>query len=430
MIPRSIHACGGAYYRQALASAQANRVTPDTLLQDTDLCVKCGLCLPHCPTYGLAGNEAVSPRGRIALMQGLASGELPMTPAAERNLDTCLGCRACEAVCPAQVPYGRMIDATRTKMAADKPARLRMHRLMGTVLSNNTLRGTLAWALWLFSRLGLVKLGRIVLGSTALGRLASLLPPLARPGVRGAVAAAPRGRVGLFTGCVSSVAESQALRATVTVLARFGYTVDVPKQQTCCGALASHNGLPTQADAHANVNLAAFDGELDAIIGTASGCTANLIEYGEQLGTDTARAFAKRAQNIEQFLADVTWPDDLRWDDTPTTVAVHTPCSLRNVLGDARAAIRLLQRLPGVTVIELDGNTRCCGAAGSYFVTQPETADALLQPKLDAALASEADVIASSNIGCAMHIGGGLRRAGEPIAVVHPITLMARRLIQ
>lgn len=428
MFPRSIPARGGAYYREALAPAQATRVTPDTLLQDTDLCVKCGLCLPHCPTYGLAGNEAVSPRGRIALMQGLASGELLMTPAAEHNLDTCLGCRACEAVCPAQVPYGRMIDATRTHMAGHKPARLRMHRAMGAVLTRKPLRNTLAWLLWLGSAVGLVRLGRGLFGGTQLGRLASLLPPLTRPGVRAASAGTPRGRVGLFTGCVSSVTETQALRDTVDVLKRFGYSVDVPTKQACCGALASHNGMPQQADTLAQANLAAFDTDLDAIVGTASGCTANLVEYGEQLGSEPARAFARRAQNIEQFLADADWPADLRWDDSPMTVAVHTPCSLRNVLGDARASIRLLQRLPGVTVIELDGNTRCCGAAGSYFVTQPKTADALLQPKLDAALASKADVIASSNVGCAMHIGGGLRRLAESTGVVHPISLLAQRL--
>ena len=404
-------------------------VTPDTLLDDTDLCVKCGLCLPHCPTYGLAGNEAVSPRGRIALMHGLASGQLPMTPAAEHNLDTCLGCRACEAVCPAQVPYGRMIDAVRTQMGEQKPVRRNAHRLMGFVLTNALPRRLLAWVLWLVSAMGLVTLGRKVLGRSSLGRLASLLPPLARPGVRAkAAASAPRGRVGLFTGCVSSVTESQALRDSAAVLARMGFAVEVPRKQTCCGALAGHNGLPADADAQAEQNVQAFGSDLDAIIGTASGCAANLVEYGEQLGGEPASNFARRAQNIEQFLADADWPDDLAWDETPITVAVHTPCSLRNVLGDARAAIRLLQRLPGVTVLELDGNTRCCGAAGSYFVTQPKTADALLQPKLDAAIASNADRVVSSNVGCAMHIGGGLRRAGQRLEVTHPISLVAQRL--
>lgn len=404
-------------------------MTPDTLLDDTDLCVKCGLCLPHCPTYGLAGNEAVSPRGRIALMQGLASDELPMTPAAERNLDTCLGCRACEAVCPAQVPYGRMIDATRARMAEAKPSRLRAHRIMGAVLTRRAAHQTLAWALWLLSASGLVALGRRILAPTALGRLASLLPKLHRPGVSGAApTTTPRGRVGLFTGCVSSIAESQALRDSVTVLKRMGYAVEVPRQQTCCGALASHNGLPEAADALAQRNLAAFDDSLDAVVGTASGCTANLIEYGEQLGSEQANAFARRARNIEQFLADAEWPGDIEWDNTPLTVAVHTPCSLRNVLADAQAALRLLRRLPGLTVVELDGNNRCCGAAGSYFATQPESADALLAPKLAAAGTSKADVIASSNVGCAMHIGGGLRRAGQPLEVVHPISLVAQRL--
>lgn len=400
-----------------------------TLIANADRCVKCGLCLPHCPTYGLSQDEGDSPRGRIALMQGLASGQLPMTPAAERHLDGCLGCRACEAVCPAEVPYGRMIDDARSWQAAEKPQRLRAHRWMGAVLTHRWPRRLASGLLRLAQALGLLWLVRRKPWPHPLRRLASLVPPLtlqARAAASAGVGA--RGRVGLFAGCVSSITERQALADSRLVLRALGFTVVEPAGQTCCGALASHNGLPARADALARDNLAAFGSDLAAVLGTASGCTANLIEYGEQLATDEARAFAAQARNVEQFVADADWPDTLRFDDTPLTVAVHTPCTLRNVLRDADAAARLLRRLPGVTVVELDGNTRCCGAAGAYIVTQPDAADALVTPKADAVQALAPDAVVSSNVGCAMHLGGALRRRGDAVPVQHAVSVMAARL--
>ena len=400
-----------------------------TLLDDADRCVKCGLCLPHCPTYGLSQDEGDSPRGRIALMQGLASNALPMTTAAERHLDGCLSCRACEAVCPAEVPYGRMIDAARTWQGQARPARLRQHRLMGAVLTRRWPRRVLGAMLRLAQALGLLALARRMPLPGRLQRLASLVPPLRtapRPAL--ATAAGSRGRVGLFTGCVSSMTERQALDDSRHVLRARGYTVVTPAAQGCCGALASHNGLPARADRQAEANIKAFDTDLDAIVGTASGCTANLVEYGHQLGTPEAAAFAARSRNVEQFVADADWPDALRLDHTPVTVAVHTPCTLRNVLRDADAALRLLRRLPGVTVVELAGNTRCCGAAGSHLVTRPDAADALVAPKADSAEAIAPDYVVSSNVGCAMHLGGALRRRGAAIPVTHAISIMAARI--
>lgn len=402
---------------------------PATLLDDTDLCVKCGLCLPHCPTYGETANEGDSPRGRISLMRGLADGTLSVEPKLEGHLDGCLSCRACEAVCPAEVPYGRMIDATRDRMAQDKPERSRLDRAMAAVLTHMGRLQLLSWLVWLGQRLGLVRLTRMVFGRSGLGRLASLLPPLAAPrnltghypavGVR-------QGRVALFLGCVSRLADTATLRDAIHALTHLGYEVDVPRRQTCCGALASHNGLMDRAQELLRQNVAAFDDDYDAVLGTASGCTCTLAEYDHLDAGDATRNFAGRVRNIDSFLADAPWPDGVVDTATPAAVQVHTPCTLRNVLGDATASTRLLARIPGVEVIELAGNARCCGAAGSYFVTQPDMADTLVAPKV-ADVSDNSTCVATSNVGCAMHIGGALRRDGRTVPVVNAVSVLAQR---
>lgn len=402
---------------------------PATLLDDTDLCVKCGLCLPHCPTYGETANEGDSPRGRISLMRGLADGTLGVDSKLEHHLDGCLSCRACEAVCPAEVPYGRMIDAARDRMAADKPERTRLDRIMAGVLTHMGRLRLASWLVWLGQRLGLVALTRMIFGRRGLGRLASLLPPLAAPRQLAAhyPAVGPQqGKVALFLGCVSRMADAATLRDAVHALTHLGYAVDVPRAQTCCGALASHNGLMDRAHELLRQNVAAFDADYDAVLGTASGCTCTLAEYDHLDAADDAKAFASKVSNIDSFLADAPWPDGVVDSCAPATVQVHTPCTLRNVLGDATASKRLLSRIEGVEVIELAGNNRCCGAAGSYFVTQPEMADALVAPKV-ADVKDTTGCVATSNVGCAMHIGGALRREGRDVPVVNAVSVLASR---
>ena len=400
------------------------------LLDDTDLCVKCGLCLPHCPTYGVTAEEGDSPRGRISLMRGLMDGTLQVSDSLEDHLDGCLSCRACESVCPAEVPYGRMIDAARGEMAERKPERTRLDKAMASVLTNMGRLQLASWFVWLGQRLGLVQLTRWLFGNKGLGRLASLLPPLQRP--RGWVGHYPavgerRGRVALFLGCVSRMVDGRTLDDSIKLLTHLGYEVDVPRGQTCCGALASHNGLMDRAQTLVNRNLEAFAGDYDAIVGTASGCTCTLAEYDHLTDAPAAAQFASKVQNVDSFLSQAEWSETAFRDTAPVEVQVHTPCTLRNVLQDSDAAIRLLERVPGVHVSALPENNRCCGAAGSYFVTQPEMADTLVSKKV-AGVSESSHCVATSNIGCAMHIGGALRRADRDQAVINAVSVAASRL--
>jgi glycolate oxidase iron-sulfur subunit len=226
--------------------------------------------------------------------------------------------------------------------------------------------------------------------------------------------------VGLFLGCVARALDNETLSASIFVLNRLGYTVHVPAGQACCGALHANQGEPEQAHAFAQRNLAAFQGmNLDAVISTATGCGAALKEYPPE--------FAGRVQDVSEFLAGASW-EGVEIAPLAGVVAVHEPCSMRNVLHCEGAPYALLRTIPDLALLPLAGNDQCCGAAGSYFLTQPVMAGRLLDDKIRAVKASGANYLVSSNIGCALHLAMGIREAGMAIEVLHPITLLARQM--
>lgn len=398
-------------------------------LAAADLCVKCGLCLPHCPTYGQTRHEGDSPRGRISLMQGLATGAISKSASLEAHLDGCLGCRACEKVCPAEVPYGALIDAGRAQLAdRSPPSRTRFTRLIGRVLTHHRWRNLLRWQLWLYQRSGLQRVirGFHLLGRGRLARLESFLPDglqmRAQPGM--VMPTAPA--VQLFSGCVGDIVDQATLNAARLLCARLGLQVEEPAGQTCCGALYQHAGLPDAAQRLAERNIEAFPGDAPVMY-CASGCGATLREYASLSRDPRATAFQNRVEDVHAVLAR-HWPAGLTPRPLAAHALLHLPCSQRNVVGGVDTIGQLLQRIPQLRISPLDASGTCCGAAGSYFVTQPQMADALLTSKLDRIAALKPDYILSSNIGCALHLVGGLRRHGLKVAVMHPVQLLAQQL--
>ncbi len=416
---------------------------PSTILEKADLCVKCGLCLPHCPTYRLSRDENESPRGRIALMQALAAEALPASADVLAHLDHCLGCRACERACPSQVPYAELLDRSRALSAPQRrrPRRERWLRAAGLALVRHRP---------LLRRVhGLLRLGQ-GLGLRALARRSGLLrcaglqsaeaesPPLrARhrwrayyPSERTA-----RGEVALFTGCVGDVLDQPTLDAAVRLLNALGYGVHLPPTQACCGAIHLHEGDPDTALALARRNIESFANlPVEAVLFVASGCGAQLVEYAQLDWPDApsrerAAALAGRCRELGAFLEECRW-DGVELAPLPATAALHEPCTLRNVLRGTAAAHAALRRIPELRLVELAGNASCCGAAGTHMLSDPERAAALRAPKLDALEASGAALLVSANVGCALHLAAGARHRGHAVEVVHPAVLLARQLVR
>lgn len=414
---------------QTMSSASTQSARPFPLAK-ADLCVKCGLCLPHCPTYQETRHEADSPRGRIMLMQGMASGMVEHSASLQAHLDGCLSCRSCESVCPAKVPYGELIDAGREMLATHQAHAPLLTRMLAPWLVSASLRRIARTLLMIYQRSGLHALvaasGLLRVGK--LGRWLSLVPATSTRIKAGTHQAPPRGqRVQLFRGCVGEIADSASLQAMQTLLERCGFEVDAPASQTCCGALHQHAGDPQRANALAMQNEQAFAGGAP-ILYAASGCGATLKEYGR--GSVGSTAFAQRVRDPHRFLLD-HWPADVQLRPLDATIAVHLPCTQRNVTGDGDAISALLRKIPGARVVPLDLQHNCCGAAGTYFVSQPEMADRLLEHKLDALAATKPDYVVSSNIGCSLHLTAGLRRRGVKApaspALLHPLALLAQQ---
>jgi len=399
----------------------------DPILELADRCVMCGMCLPHCPTYRLLRNEADSPRGRISLMQAVARHELDADATLLKHLDRCLACRACERMCPSKVEYGKLIDATRTHLHEQKPKRLKV--LMDSVTDIDKLKVT-ASAMRTYQRSGLQWLARKsgVLKGLDLDALETLLPAIpdaVKLNHHYPADGTPRGEVGLFVGCIGSIMEGEIHLATVRLLNRLGYNVYIPDSQGCCGSLHQHNGESGTAETLATANMHAFAGmELNAIVSTASGCAAQLFEYETLYG----KPLPAPLYEVCDFLAQ-HWPDDgPALSAQPMKAALHLPCTQRNILRRPDAVEQLLSRIPELELEPLAGNDQCCGAAGSYMLTEPEIANRLREPKLEALEQQQPQLLLSNNTGCALHIAGGMKEQGIDIEVMHPVVLLARNV--
>ncbi len=396
---------------------------PDFPVELADRCVKCALCLPHCPTYKLTRDESESPRGRIALMIAAAQGELAPDARLAGHLDRCLVCRACESVCPADVPYGQLIDAARAGLAANRLGDSRKLGWLRWLAAGRQRVRLLAWLVWLLDRSGLAAIARTLLKRTLLGRLARMIrrPAMPRALATHAPGAPARGRVYLFTGCMGPVLDNATNAAAIRVLEALGFEVVIPSAQTCCGAIAFHGGHADEAAALAGRNLDAFPGD-EPILITASGCGAMLLEY-DLLGTELA-PLAVRVREIGDFIAAHLAGSALKFAPLSARVLLHTPCTLRNGMRTATGPRRVLEAIPALKIIE--ARTGCCGAAGSYVLTQPAFSDRLGR---QAAMEVESvDLVVTSNVGCAGQFAANLRDLGKAVPVVHPLVLLARQL--
>lgn len=397
------------------------------LQADADLCVKCGLCLPHCPTYHKTQNENESPRGRISLIQAWADNQLPATEKLLEHIDNCLLCRSCEKVCPALVPYGRLVDNFRARLYPHRhssPALFLLKKVSHNKTLNHLAGSNLKFyqtRLQKFARLfklpKLLKLDRIDRLLPVSGEPTAFLKHTFFPAIGEA-----KGTVGLFTGCMSLLLDQETVNAAIKVLTTAGYHVFVPGQQTCCGALDRHDGDAETAERLAEINVQAFaEADPDAIVTIASGCGSQLQEYRQS-------AFSAKVTDISQFLIRSGCDLSGRLKACTASVCLHTPCSLKNVMREEQGALKLLRQLPGIKLTAVPDKIQCCGSAGSYMLDHPQMAHALLDDLLSGVLQNRPDYLLTSNIGCALHLAAGLREKGGATEVLHPIALLARHL--
>ena len=364
-------------------------------------CVSCGLCLPHCPTWRVTGDETASPRGRIAAMRAVQSGAIDLKGEFTQYMDLCVQCRACEAVCPSAVPFGQMMEGARATLAAETRYVPRWQRAAYGVLGRHRLLTAL-------SRAGAVlQRARLVPRRFGLPRLPLRAAPLAATG----------DDVWLFTGCVMDAWQRDVHAAAIRVLGAAGVGVALPDpaRAPCCGALHVHAGLTKQARTLAERTMAAFPGDAPILVDSA-GCGAALKDYGHLVGTDEAGDFAARVFDINEWLATKVEKLPTARAGRRISVAVHDACHLRHVQ-KAHQSVRTVLA-PYAELRELDDEGLCCGAGGAYAALHPAMAEQIRARKLAAIERTGASVVASANPGCTWH----LEAAG--VTVRHPIEII------
>jgi glycolate oxidase iron-sulfur subunit len=381
-------------------------------------CVHCGFCTATCPTYQLLGDELDGPRGRIYQIKQVLEGQ-PASPTIRQHLDRCLTCRACETTCPSGVDYHRLLDIGRETVEQQLPR----------PVSQRLLRRFLIEVLAYPGRFqALLRLGQWLRPALP-GRLRRLVPaPVKRlPKARSATGSR---RVLVLGGCVQPGLAPDINEALALLLARLGIGIMQPGNTGCCGALPHHLGDTEKAAAMARRNIDAWYPALEqgaeAIVITASGCGAHVLDYPHLLAGDSA--YAAKARHVVDHLRD---PVQILADADTTTlnvrpakarVAVHTPCTLQHALHLNGQVETLLRRL-GYQVCEVQEGHLCCGSAGTYSILQAELSQKLRQRKLQALQVDHPDVVATANIGCLMHLA-----SNDTVPVKHWLTLLAEDL--
>ena len=388
----------------------------------------CGLCLPHCPTYLQTRNEAESPRGRIALMNALWQNKLEMEPHLEQHLENCLTCRACEAACPSGVKYGSLIDQTKQKLREQHPPKGLVKLVLNNIQPSRSRLRASSLLVWLYQVLGIRKLAQlfgIFSANSRLKRLDHYLPKPQRPAVWRSyysTQGAHKKDVSLFTGCATENIDPNTLRATIKVLTHAGFGVHIPSSQNCCGAIHQHTGDHDTALTLMKKNTNAFN--TPEVISVATGCASMLAEYPKHLDNPPGW----QTIDILDFLLRENALEDIQFAALKKRIAVHTPCSMTNVLKLKQTSYQALSHIPEIELSPLNSNNICCGAAGSYMLNKPDMADALLNNKLNDINEIQPDMVVTSNIGCAIHFMAGLKNKDPNIPVLHPITLLAQCL--
>ncbi len=403
--------------------------------QVLDSCIRCGFCLPTCPTFVLWGEEMDSPRGRIHLMSVGLDGE-PMTDQMVDHFDACLGCMACVTACPSGVRYDVVLEATRAQVErhARRPVKERLMRAMVFAVAPYPARLTWARRALRASRaLGVDRISKRIALPAGLRALESLAPATGGGPVGTVPAVVPargtrRAMVGMLAGCVQRVFFGHVNGATARVLSAEGCEVVNPPDQSCCGALSLHAGREQEAMAFARRTIDAFDrAGVDAVVVNAAGCGSAMKEYGSLLRDDAAYAdraerFAGRVRDVCEFL-DELGPAALR-HPIEATVAYQDACHLAHAQGVRSQPRRVLASIPGLTVKEIAEPELCCGSAGIYNIVQPEPASALGERKARNVLDAHPQALVTANPGCALQLASHLRRLGRPLPVIHPVEVL------
>jgi len=399
-------------------------------------CMRCGMCLPACPTYKETFLETASPRGRVALIRKLQEGSLDQSERLLEFLSLCLDCQACASACPCGVNAGELVAEFTCERKTEAGLGFMEDLILRKLVPHPDRLENSMVPMRIYQRAGLQKLvrklGVLKMFPRSLERMEGLLPDLPAKPLRQEIneitpAIGPeRGTVGFFLGCVMSLIFSDASRATIKLLSSLGYKVITPKNQVCCGAPNMLGGDLAGLEEAARTNLDIFGGfDFDFIVTDCGGCGAELKKYGHHVAGVAAAAFSSQVRDISEVLALHADELQLLLKPLPLRVTYHDPCHIAHCQGIRKQPRDLLKLIPGLQYKELDAADACCGSAGTYNITKPEMSDRILQRKLETVAASGAEILVTSNPGCLLQLKKGLAEQLPGVRLMHLTQLLA-----
>jgi len=422
-------------------------------------CMRCGFCQPACPTFQETGIEAASPRGRIALMKAVTDGLMVPDDKFQAQMNLCLGCRACEPVCPSDVKYGQLIEQTRAAIEEHAEHRVWVKGVRRVVLKGlfphqsrvRVLGGLLA----AYQKSGLRwtarKLKLLNILPKHMRQMESILPDATSRGVAkqlGTYVPAvgePIGRVGMFRGCLMDILFTETNVNTVKLLTEAGFDVVIPENQNCCGALMAHAGELEQARELAANNVRAFkEAGVDYIVTNAGGCGASLIEYDHLLHENAELAvdaewFSERLKEVTQLILEKgrvpsfkALPQDGGAAGEPLRISYQDSCHQRNVMRCSSAPRDMMRRIGDVEYVEMNNAGGCCGSAGIYNLVQPDMSMDVLDHKMENVKKTNAQYVLTSNPGCLLQMKHGIEKHGakERMEAKHIVDYLYERIAE
>ncbi|TLM63951.1 MAG: 4Fe-4S dicluster domain-containing protein [Deltaproteobacteria bacterium] len=411
--------------------------------RDALRCIKCGACANVCPVYQTVGGHVfghiyISAIGIIltAFCHGLEN--------AAELVRTCIGCRACVAVCPSKIDLESIILHLREVLGEEEGIGAGKALVFKRIMRNRTLFHTMIRAASLLQKpvtRGERTIRHLPLFFAGLTEWRSL-PAIADKPLRDQWPSLPqqvdrpRYRVAFFAGCLNDFVYPELGHDLVRVLNRLGVTVSFPKEQNCCGVPALYSGDRDTATALAGQNVAALlADDPDFVVTTCPTCTMALQRDIKDLLRDHPR-WAAKAERLAAITLDVSRFIVEKCDGgqalaglaAPEKVTYHDSCHLKRGAGVWREPRRLLAD-SGRELVEMGHADRCCGFGGSYsFTSHPDIARRILGDKVADIAATGAACVAMDCPGCLMQIRGGLDKQGPPVRVAHTITLLAETL--
>ncbi|KYD29035.1 (Fe-S)-binding protein [Geobacillus sp. FSL W8-0032] len=408
-------------------------------------CVRCGYCLPSCPTYLTMKTETQTPRGRINLVRMAAEGHITVNELSV-PIDLCLGCRACEHVCPSNIQYGKMLELVKgsiryhKKQTSSPLRRFCEGFVFKHVFPSKSIMNKLGSFLWVYQKSGVKKVVHMKPLRYLLPKKLELFdkglteakPPFRKNDGRRypSISERPALKVAFFTGCVMEAVFYRINLLSIRLLQKVGCEVVVVNNQTCCGALQLHAGEEELAKEMAKRNIEVFEKEeFDYIVNSAGGCGAMLKEYDGLFEGDPE--WLERARHFKQKVADISVILNklgLKLERVLSYRVTYQPsCHMTNVQKVTKEPEALIQSIEGIEFMRLNNPNLCCGSGGIYNLIHFEESMHILNAKMSDIKDTKANVIVTTNPGCLLQMKVGIAKENlhDHIKAVHLVELLA-----